>query len=295
MSAVLKGADVVKEMNEAMMAQLAARAAAGQDAPKLAIVRVGKRADDLAYERGAVKRFANIGLRTEVYAYPADIRQEDFLAAFRQINDDPDIHGILVFRPLAPQIDDQLVIEAINPGKDVDGISPVNMAKIFAGDSSGFAPCTAAAVMAILDHAGISLKGKRVAVVGRSLVVGKPLSMLLLARDATVTLCHSKTLDLPALCRESDILVACVGKAKLLGAEYIRPGAVVVDVGINVDEEGGLWGDVDFAAAESIAGAITPVPGGVGTVTTSILARQLMKAADIAGHQQGINGALMRY
>ncbi len=283
MSVVLKGADVVKEMNEAMMAQLAARAAAGQDAPKLAIVRVGERADDLAYERGAVKRFANIGLRTEVYAYPADIRQEDFLAAFRQINADPDVHGILVFRPLAPQIDDQLVIETIDPGTDVDGISPANMAKIFAGDSSGFAPCTAAAVMAILDHAGISLKGKRVAVVGRSLVVGKPLSMLLLARDATVTLCHSKTLDLPAVCRESDILVACVGKAKLLGAEYIRPGAVVIDVGINVDEEGGLWGDVDFAAAQSIAGAITPVPGGVGTVTTSMLARQLMKAADIAG------------
>ncbi len=279
MSVILKGADVVKEMNEAMMAELALRTADGLAVPKLAIVRVGERPDDLAYERGAVKRFANIGLRTEVYAFAAEISQEDFLAAFRQINADPDVHGILVFRPLAPQIDDRLVIEAIDPAKDVDGISPVNMAKIFAGDDSGFAPCTAAAVVAILDHAGISLKGKRVAVVGRSLVVGKPLSMLLLARDATVTLCHSKTLDLPAVCREADILVACVGKAKMLGVEYVRPGAVVIDVGINVDEEGNLWGDVDFTAVEGIAGAVTPVPGGVGTVTTSILARQLMKAA----------------
>ncbi|MDR0468925.1 MAG: bifunctional 5,10-methylenetetrahydrofolate dehydrogenase/5,10-methenyltetrahydrofolate cyclohydrolase [Peptococcaceae bacterium] len=248
-------------------------------APKLAILRAGERPDDLAYEKGVVKRFADIGLNTEVYAFPEDVSQEDFVAALRKVNADPDIHGILLFRPLPVQIDDKLAADIIEPAKDVDGISPLNMAKVFTGDQSGFAPCTAAAVVAILDHAGIGLRGKRVTIVGRSLVVGKPLSMLLLGRDATVTLCHSKTLDLPGVCREADILVACAGQRKMLGADCVKPSAIVIDVGINVDEDGNLCGDVDFEAVLPLASAITPVPGGVGSVTTSVLAQHLIWAA----------------
>ncbi|MDR1194581.1 MAG: bifunctional 5,10-methylene-tetrahydrofolate dehydrogenase/5,10-methylene-tetrahydrofolate cyclohydrolase [Peptococcaceae bacterium] len=278
---VLKGADVVGQMKEELTAALAAL----RVTPRLAIVRVGERADDLAYERGAIKRLSGLGLQASVFAYPADISQEDFLAAFRRINDDPAIHGILVFRPLPGQIDDGAVIAAIAPGKDVDGISPVNMAKVYAGDPAGFAPCTAAAVMAMLDYGKVELKGRRVTVVGRSLVVGKPLAMLLLGRHATVTVCHSRTADLPAACRQAEVLAACVGKAKMLGKEHIAPGGTVIDVGINVDADGSLCGDVDYAAVADIAGLITPVPGGVGAVTTAILARHVIRAA--AGAQAG--------
>ena len=302
---ILKGLGLVESMAETMKLAIAERRAAGVflggrpgvkpdaaiasaasapaewAAPKLAILRVGGQPDDLSYENSIIKRFAGIGLSTEVFAYPENISREDFLAGLRKANEDAGIQGILVFRPLPAHIGDREVTEAIDPRKDVDGISPVNMAKVFAGDPGGFAPCTAAAVIAMLDYAGVELKGKRVTVAGRSLVVGKPLSMLLLGRDATVTVCHSKTVDLPGACREADVLVACVGKAKLLGADHIKPGATVIDVGINMDEEGRFCGDVDSDAAAAIAGAVTPVPGGVGTVTTSILAQHLLQAAGI--------------
>ena len=273
-----RGRDVVEDMNEAIKADLA-RLPEGCPAPKLAILRAGERPDDIAYENSIIKRFAGIGLDTLVRPCPETIGQEEFLADLHRMNGDAEIHGILVLRPLPEQIDSRIVAEAIDPRKDVDGISPVNMAKVFAGDAGGFAPCTAAAVVAMLDYANVELSGKRVAVIGRSLVVGKPLSMLLLGRNATVTVCHSKTQDLPAVCREAEILVACVGRAKMLTGDYIRPGATVIDVGINLGEDGKYCGDVDFAAAQGLAGAITPVPGGVGTVTTSILAQQLIRAA----------------
>jgi methylenetetrahydrofolate dehydrogenase (NADP+)/methenyltetrahydrofolate cyclohydrolase len=282
---VLKGSDVVRAMNEAIEAELAGmRILSGMPSeqwmpPKLAILRVGARPDDLAYENGIVKRFAGVGLGVEVSALPEDIAQNDFMAELHRANMDPSIQGILVLRPLPEQIDSKLVADSIEPAKDVDGISPVNMVKVFTGDPSGFAPCTAAAVVAMLDHAGIGLRGTRITIVGRSLVVGKPLAMLLLSRDATVTICHSKTRDLPGMCREADVLVACVGQARMLGAMHVKSGAVVVDVGINVDGDGNLCGDVDFDAVAPLAGAITPVPGGVGTVTTTMLARQLVHAA----------------
>lgn len=272
---LLKG----KEAADALCLSLKEKAAEAGIRPCLAIVRVGERPDDLSYERGALKRAAALGFDCQVRAFPAEISQDAFMAEFRKINGDPGIHGVLLFRPLPGQLDDKAVLEALDPLKDVDGLCRENLAKVFAGDPDGFAPCTAAAVMAMLDFAGVELRGRRAVVVGRSLVVGKPLAMLLLGRDATVTVCHSKTRDLPAVCREADILVACVGRAGLITGDYVKEGAVVMDVGINVDAEGKLKGDVDFASVEPKAKLITPVPGGVGTMTTSILAAQTLKAA----------------
>lgn len=248
-------------------------------APKLAIVRVGEKPDDLSYERGATKKMENFGLRVQSFSYPEDISHEDFMEAFKGINRDEDVAGILLLCPLPRQIDQKKVAAAIDPNKDLDGISPVNAAKVFAGNPDGFAPCTAEAVMEILKTAGISVRGKRAAIVGRSMVVGRPLAMLMLKEDATVTICHTKTADLKAVCREADIVAAAAGKARMLDGSYIKEGAVVVDVGINVDEKGGLCGDVDFQSLEGRAAAATPVPGGVGTVTTAVLARHLVLAA----------------
>ena len=283
----IKGADISAKINASLTQALGGMKAAyesaspgsGWEAPKLAILRVGENMDDLRYEKGIIRRFTELGLRSEVFAYPADIGHDDFVAAVERANGGDDIDGILIFRPLPAQIDDRAITEVINPAKDVDGISPVNMAKVFSADPSGFAPCTAVACVSVLDHAGIAIEGAKIVVAGRSLVVGKPLSMLLLNRHATVTICHSRTKDLPAVCREAEILVSCIGRAKMLGADCVGPGAVVIDVGINFDENGKLCGDMDYEAVAPIAGQITPVPGGVGSVTTSVLASNLVKAA----------------
>lgn len=247
--------------------------------PRLAIIRVGERPDDVSYERGAVKKLQSFGLEVESHVFEEGISDEAFREEFCRINADPQTDGILVLRPLPKQLDERWVEETIDPRKDVDGISPVNIAKVFSGDRTGFAPCTAEAVLWMLKGNGISLEGKRAVVVGRSMVVGRPLSMLLLHENATVTICHSRTKDLPAVCRGAEILVACVGKARMIGRDYVGEGALVVDVGINVDQEGRLCGDVDFASLEGRAAAATPVPGGVGGVTTAVLALHLIRAA----------------
>lgn len=273
---ILKGGAAsgrIKEEVAAMLEEMGGRV------PKLAIVRVGENPDDLSYERGAKKKMENFGLRVQSFAYPKEISQEEFMREFQRVNEDPDVDGILLLCPLPRHIDQKKAAEAIDPHKDLDGISPVNAAKVFSGDREGFAPCTAEAVMEVLKTAGISIRGKRVVIVGRSMVVGRPLSMLMLQEDATVTICHTKTADLKAVCREADILVAAAGRAKMLDGSYIKEGALVIDVGINVDENGSLCGDVDFQSLEGLAQAATPVPGGVGTVTTAILARHLMRAA----------------
>jgi len=278
---VIKGADVAASINASIKLSLEEMKLAS--APKLAIFRVGSQPDDLRYEKGIIKRFSDLGLRSEVFEFPGDIDNDSFAAAVKRANTDDDISGILIFRPLPAQINDRGITEIINPAKDIDGISPINMAKVFSADPTGFAPCTAVAVIATLDHAGIKIEGSEVTVVGRSLVVGKPLSMLLLNRNATVTICHSRTRDLPAVCGKAQILVSCIGRAKMLNADYAPPGAVVIDVGINFDENGKLCGDVDYDAVAPLVGSITPVPGGVGSVTTSILASNLVKAASQAG------------
>lgn len=219
------------------------------------------------------------GLRVQIFVFPKDISDEEFKEAFQKINKDPDVTGILLLRPLPRQIKEKEIEAMIDPKKDLDGISPVNIAKVFSGDPSGFAPCTAEAVIEILKANNISIEGKRAAVIGRSMVIGKPLSMLLLKENATVTICHTRTKELPEICRQAEILVAAAGKAGMVEESWVSDGAVVIDVGINVDENGKLCGDVDQASMESRNLLLTPVPGGVGAVTTAVLAKHLIQAA----------------
>ncbi len=273
---ILKGLPVANAINEKLMEQV--KSIEGS-LPHLAIIRVGERPDDCSYERGAVKKMDKVGVRCTTYTFDADIDNKTFQAEFDKINENPDIDGILMLRPLPKQLDEKQIENKIDPRKDLDGISPLNLAKVYAGDESGYAPCTAEAVIEMLDYAGIDIKGKRVTVVGRSLVIGKPVSMLLMKRNATVTVCHTKTVDMAGTCKNAEILVAAAGSARMIKKEYVADGAVVIDVGINVDDEGNLCGDVDFDAISDIAAAATPVPGGVGSVTTSVLAKHLVKAA----------------
>lgn len=272
----LKGLPVANAINEKLMEQV--KSIEGP-LPHLAIIRVGERPDDCSYERGAVKKMDKVGVRCTTYTFDADIDNETFQAEFDKINENPDIDGILMLRPLPKQLDEKQIENKIDPRKDLDGISPLNLAKVYAGDESGYAPCTAEAVIEMLDYAGIDIKGKRVTVVGRSLVIGKPVSMLLMKHNATVTVCHTKTVDMEGTCKNAEILVAAAGSARMIKKDYVAEGAIVVDVGINVDEEGNLCGDVDFDTITDIAAIATPVPGGVGSVTTSVLAKHLVKAA----------------
>lgn len=247
--------------------------------PKLAIVRVGENPDDMSYERGATKKLKSFGLDMASYVFPQDISDEDFKKAFKDINEDDEVTGILLLRPLPRTINEKDIENMIDPKKDLDGISPINIAKVFAGDTTGFSPCTAEAVIEVLKAYDIELTGKRVTVVGRSMVVGKPVSMLLLKENATVTMTHTRTVDLKKTCSDAEIVIAAAGRAKMLNSDYCGQDAVMIDVGINVDENGKLCGDVDYATLDGKASAATPVPGGVGTVTTAVLAKHLIQAA----------------
>lgn len=272
----LKGAQVSARMKEQVQELLKDW---NGSVPNLAIVRVGENPDDMSYERGAVKKMEAFGLNAATYTFPADISDSEFKQEFARINDDPAVHGILLLRPLPKQIREKDIERMINPDKDVDGISPENIAKVFSGDPTGFSPCTAEAVVEVLKFYDITISGSRVTIVGRSMVVGKPLSMLLLKENATVTICHTRTRDLPETCRQAEILVAAAGRAKMLNQEYVGNASVVIDVGINVDQNGKLCGDVDFDSIQNQAAMATPVPGGVGAVTTAVLAKHLVRAA----------------
>lgn len=279
MSVILKGAPVVAAMNEANAARCAALREKGV-IPTLAVVRVGAREDDLSYEKGVMARCAKVGVEVKQFLLSADAAQEELLGVIACINADPSIHGCLLFRPLPQQFDDRTVRAALAPEKDIDGITDGSLAGVFTNTSLGYPPCTAQACLEILKFYGIPLSGRRAVVVGRSLVVGKPAAMMLDRENATVTLCNSRTRDLPEVCREADIMVVAMGKAGAVGAEHLREGQVVVDVGIHVNEEGKLCGDVRFGEAEPLVEAITPVPGGVGTVTTSVLVSHVVEAAE---------------
>ena len=247
--------------------------------PKLAIVRVGENPDDMSYERSATKKLKSFGLDVASYVFPQDISDEAFKKAFKDINEDDEVTGILLLRPLPRTINEKDIENMIDPKKDLDGISPINIAKVFAGDTTGFSPCTAEAVIEVLKAYDIELTGKRVTVVGRSMVVGKPVSMLLLKENATVTMTHTRTVNLKKTCSDAEIVIAAAGRAKMLNSDYCGQDAVMIDVGINVDENGKLCGDVDYATLDGKASAATPVPGGVGTVTTAVLAKHLIQAA----------------
>lgn len=271
---VLKGAPAAA----AIRTQILETLQGSEKAPCLAIVRIGAREEDLSYERGAVKRMTGLGIRTEVFEYPQDISHEAFAEAFAGINASPEIDGILLFRPLPSQIDEAAIVAMMDPRKDMDGISRENLAGVFRGDKEAYAPCTAEAVVRLMQHYELPLEGANIVVLGRSLVVGKPLSMLLLQENATVTICHSRTKELKQICRQADVVISAIGKARWVDSSYLKEGAAVIDVGINVDENGQLCGDVNFAEIEATASMATPVPGGIGAVTTTILAEHVVRA-----------------
>ncbi len=277
MAKLLTGAEVVSAMNEWIRADAAALSVRGVT-PSLAILRVGEKSDDLAYERAACKRAETVGVAVRRIALPQTVSQEVLLGEIEAVNRDAAIHGCLILRPLPAQIDDAAVRAALLPEKDVDGITDGSLAGVFTGGGCGYPPCTAQACLETLDHYGIDPAGKNVAVIGRSLVVGRPVAMLLLQRNASVTICHTKTVDLPAVARRAEILVAAAGRAGVVGAAYAAPGQTVLDVGINFTPEGGMIGDVDFPAVEPVVRAITPVPGGIGTVTNSVLMAHVVQA-----------------
>lgn len=280
MAELLKGAPVANALMQRVATKVAELKSHGVQ-PKLSIVRVGEREDDLSYERGALKRCDKCGIEVQKFVLPAACSQDDLLATIAAVNEDPSIHGCLLFRPLPKTLDEAAICAALDPEKDVDGITEGSLYGVFANRAKGFPPCTAEAVMEVCGFYGIGLRGADVTVIGRSLVIGKPVSMLLQAASATVTMCHTKTRDLPAKCRAADLVVVAAGHPGTFSAECAAPGQTVIDVGINWDADAGkLVGDADFNAVAPIVKAITPVPGGVGSVTTACLAKHVAEAAE---------------
>lgn len=279
MAEVLKGAPVAAALVDKMTAQVTELKEKGIT-PTLAILRVGERDDDLSYERGAMKRCASVGVEVKNVVLSADVDSDTFFQTLDELNNDDSVHGILMFRPLPKQIDGERARSMLNPAKDVDGCTDGSLAGVFTNTNVGFAPCTAQAAIEILDYYGIDCTGKKAAVIGRSLVVGRPVSMMLMHKNATVTTCHTKTVDMPSVTRDADILIVCAGQMESIGNEYVCEGQVVIDVGIGWNEEKGkLCGDVKFDEVEPIVGGITPVPGGVGAVTTCVLVSHVVEAA----------------
>lgn len=246
--------------------------------PKLTVVRIGEREDDISYEKGILKRFSAVNALVEVIALPEDCLQEKLEETIISLNNDKKVHGILLFRPLPKHLSEDRIKVIISEEKDIDCMGMSNMANVFTSNKKGYPPCTAQAVVEILDHYGIDVSGKKLTILGRSLVVGKPLAIMLLGRNATITLCHTRTLNLADECKKAQILVACAGVAKMIKAGFTNPEQIVIDVGINMDE-GKLCGDVDYENVANIVAAITPVPGGVGTVTTSVLLKHTIQSA----------------
>lgn len=247
--------------------------------PKLTVVRVGAREDDLSYERGIYKRFEGVGAKVETIELPLTVVQEELERVIVTLNQDESVHGVLLFRPLPKTLDEVRIKALLAEDKDVDCLTSANDAHLFAGDKKGYPPCTPQAVMEILEHYDIDLTGKKVTVVGRSMVVGKPAAMLLLSKNATVTICHTRTQNLQEECKKADIIVACAGVPKMITSEFVREGQVVIDVGIHVVDDK-LCGDVDYDSVSEIVDAITPVPGGVGSVTTTVLLKHTVMSAE---------------
>jgi len=283
-----------KEVNEALVASLQTRTAALREkgvTPTLGIIRLGENPSDLSYEKGATKRAEEVGVAVKNYILPETATKEEVLAVIDQVNADDSVHGVLMFRPLPKHLkaDQDEICNRLAPKKDVDSMTHMSNAGVFEGQDLGYAPCTPAACMEILDHYGIDCKGKKAVVIGRSLVVGKPAAMMLMAKNATVTVCHTRTVDPAAICREADIIISAAGVLNSLTKDFVREGQIVIDVSMNWNPEkitskgkGGMCGDAIFDEVEPIVGAITPVPGGVGAVTTSVLMKHVVEAAEKA-------------
>ena len=256
MAKQLLGKEVTAALNEKIKANVAELQAKGVD-PTLCIIRVGENPSDISYERGATKRCETLGVACEKILLPEDVSQDELLATIDKVNKDDKIHGVLLFRPLPKHLDQAVIENALVAEKDVDCMTDLSMSGVFTGKKIGFPPCTPQACMEILDHYGIDCTGKK----------------------ATVTICHTRTVDMPSVAKEADIVIVAAGRAGVVGADYVREGQTIIDVGINVNAEGKLCGDVDYAAVEPIVDAITPVPGGVGSVTTSVLVGHVVEAA----------------
>ncbi len=278
MAKQLLGKEVTAALNERIKANVAALKEKGVN-PTLAIIRVGENESDISYERGATKRCETLGVACTKILLPEDATQEQVLGAVDQVNKDENIHGVLLFRPLPKHLNQTEIENALDPAKDVDCMTDGSMSGVFTGKALGFPPCTPQACMEILDHYGIDCTGKKAVVIGRSLVVGKPAAMMLIKKNATVTICHTRTKDMPSVTREAEILIVAAGRAGVVNKDYVSPGQIVIDVGINVTEEGKLCGDVKYDEVDPVVEAITPVPGGVGSVTTSVLVGHVVEAA----------------
>ncbi|MBQ6973041.1 MAG: bifunctional 5,10-methylenetetrahydrofolate dehydrogenase/5,10-methenyltetrahydrofolate cyclohydrolase [Synergistaceae bacterium] len=279
MADVLKGVPVAAGLTDELTARCERLKALGI-VPMLATLRVGENPGDIAYETGAVKRCEKIGIAVRKIILPSDAPAGEITGHIREINADESVHGCLMFRPLTDKAAERAACELLDPSKDVDCMTDASLAGVFTGSGAGFPPCTAQACVELLDYYGVSVDGKNLAVIGRSLVIGRPVSMLLMSRNATVTVCHSHTQSLPEITRRADILIAAIGRARFVDASYVSEGQVVVDVGINLDDEGKLCGDVDYESVAPIVRAITPVPGGVGAATTAVLAKHVIESAE---------------
>jgi len=281
-----------KEVNEALVASLQNRTAALREkgiTPTLGIIRLGENPSDLSYEKGATKRAEEVGVAVKNYILPETASKEDVLAVIDEVNADDSVHGVLMFRPLPKHLkaDQDEICNRLAPKKDVDSMTHMSNAGVFEGQDLGYAPCTPAACMEILDHYGIDCKGKNAVVIGRSLVVGKPAAMMLMAKNATVTVCHTRTVNTAEICKRADIIVTAAGVLNSLTKDFVREGQIVIDVSMNWNPEkitskgkGGMSGDCVFDEVEPIVEAITPVPGGVGAVTTSVLMKHVVEAAE---------------
>ena len=279
MTQLLSGKDVSAALNEKLKSDIIKLNETGIS-PTLGIIRVGEKPDDLAYERGAMKRAETVGVQVRNFKYDESVTQERLISEIEKINADDNIHGVLLLKPLPNHIDEKIICNKLLPAKDIDGITEASMAGVYSNSELGYPPCTAAACIEILKFYGIELRGKKAVVIGRSLVIGKPVAMMLIKEDATVTICHTKTVDMAQVCKEAEVLIVAAGKAQSIGKEYFNKDQIIIDVGINVDQNGNLCGDVNFNDAEGFVKAITPVPGGVGTVTTGILMKHVVEAAN---------------
>ena len=285
MCTLLKGKPVVESLREDLKSRID-NMKMKSIAPAILIFRVGEREDDISYEKGILKNCERIGVSYRRDVLPENITTRELVKKIELANQDRLVHGIMIFRPLPKHIDEELVCRTINPGKDIDCMNPENLEKVFEGSSEGFAPCTPEAVMAMLEHYKVPLEGASVAVVGRSTVVGKPLSMLLLNNNATVTICHSRTRELEKVTAASDVVIAAAGRARFMDENFFTEDSIVIDVGINDDGNGRICGDVDFEKVSSHVKAINPAVGGVGLITTTIL---LSHAVSSCEKQNGFN------